>query len=113
MEQLIKNYFLSFTITVLYPRLFGSENHMELAAALEIALAADIVERTMGFIDRLPAASTASMQRDIMAGRPSELAAQNGAVVRIGRQAGVATPVNELLYHLLLPLERRARSARS
>jgi 2-dehydropantoate 2-reductase len=51
------------------------------------------------------------MQRDVLAGRPSELEAQPGAVVRLGREAGVPTPVHEFLHAALLPLERRARGA--
>ena len=82
------------------------------ARALDISLSPDLVGRTMAFLETLPASSTASMQRDIMEGRPSELEAQNGAVVRIGREVGVPTPVNELLFHLLLPMERQARSVR-
>ncbi len=65
----------------------------------------------LGFIDAPPEASTASMQRDIMAGRPSELESQNGAVVRLGREVGVATPVNALIHSALLPQERKAREA--
>jgi len=57
----------------------------------------------------MPYEGTASMQRDIMAGRPSELDAQNGAVVRLGKEAGAATPVNSMIYASLLPLEMRAR----
>ena len=45
----------------------------------------------------------------MMEGKPSELDAQLGAVVRFGKESGVATPVTEVLYHLLLPQERRAR----
>jgi 2-dehydropantoate 2-reductase len=59
------------------------------------------VTRTMAAVDRLPADSTASMQRDIAAGRPSELEYQNGAVVRLGKESGVETPVNEWLYTTL------------
>jgi 2-dehydropantoate 2-reductase len=33
----------------------------------------------------------------------------SGAVVRLGRRAGVATPLHDFLYASLLPLERRAR----
>jgi 2-dehydropantoate 2-reductase len=79
------------------------------AQARGIVLPHGLVEQTMAFIDGLPAEGTASMQRDIMEGRPSELEAQNGAVVRLGREAGVATPVNSFIYHSLLPLELRAR----
>lgn len=59
--------------------------------------------------DALPAEATASMQRDIMEGRPSELDAWNGAIVRLGAAAGVATPVHRFTYFTLLPMERRAR----
>ncbi len=74
-----------------------------LARARGVALAPDAVERAMGFVDRLAAESTASMQRDILAGRPSELESQNGAVVRLGRESGVPTPVHEHLYDRLRP----------
>ncbi|MCP5156116.1 MAG: 2-dehydropantoate 2-reductase [Ectothiorhodospiraceae bacterium] len=61
------------------------------------------------FYDALPAEATSSMMRDLWAGKPSELEAWNGAIVRFGERAGVATPVHALAYHLLLPMERRAR----
>ena len=79
------------------------------ARARGVALPADAAARALRFIDALPEASTASMQRDIMAGLPSELDAQNGAVVRLGREAGVATPVNAMVHAALLPQERAAR----
>jgi 2-dehydropantoate 2-reductase len=74
-----------------------------------IALPADTVEKTLAFVDNLPADGTASMQRDIMQGRPSELEAQVGAVVRLGERRGIAVPVHRMIYAALLPLERRAR----
>jgi 2-dehydropantoate 2-reductase len=49
------------------------------------------------------------MQRDIAAGRPSELFAQSGAVMRLGQEVGVPVPVHTLIYQSLLPLEQRAR----
>ncbi len=77
--------------------------------AHNIALPKDIIEKTMDFVDSLPPAGTASMQRDIRSGRPSELEAQNGAVVRMGKQVGVETPINTFMYNSLLPMEMRAR----
>ncbi len=62
------------------------------------------------FYDSLAPEATASMLRDIMAGKPSELDAWNGAVVRFGLQTSVATPVHTFTYHALLPMERRARN---
>lgn len=79
------------------------------AQARHIALPDGLVAQTMTFVDGLPASGMASMQRDMMEGRPSELEAQNGAVVRLGREAGVPAPVNTFIYHSLLPLELRAR----
>ena len=67
------------------------------------------VARTIEFIDSVPAAGTASMQRDVIGGRPSELHEQCGAVVRLGDEKGVPTPVNRFIYHSLLPLEQKAR----
>ena len=79
------------------------------AHARNIMLPDDVVEQTIAFMDSLPPSATASMQRDIIAGRPSELEAQNGAVVRLGQEVGVETPVNAFIYHMLLPLELKAR----
>lgn len=79
------------------------------AAGHGIALPADLVQQTLAFVDSLPADGTASMQRDIVHGRPSELDAQVGAVVRLGQRAGVAVPLNRIILSALLPLERMAR----
>jgi 2-dehydropantoate 2-reductase len=67
------------------------------------------VTKALAILDGLPAETTSSMQRDIMAGRPSELEAQTGAVVRFGRKSGVPAPVHDSIYAELLPLEQRAR----
>jgi 2-dehydropantoate 2-reductase len=82
----------------------------QVAVAHRIALPPEAINQTLAFIDNVPPHGTASMQRDIMAGRPSELASQNGAVVRLGREVGVATPLHNFIYYSLLPLEMRARS---
>ena len=72
----------------------------DVALARGIALAEDVVPRTLAWIDQLPADGTTSLQRDLIAGRPSELDAWTGAVVRLGADAGVPTPVNTFLYEL-------------
>ncbi len=77
--------------------------------ALGVSLPVDLVERTVANMDAIPAGTIASMQRDIMEGRPSELESQTGAVVRLGAQQGVPTPVNAFLYGVLLPMELKAR----
>jgi len=79
------------------------------AVGNRIALPADTVEKMLAYIDSLPADGTASMQRDIMQGRPSELEAQVGAVVRLGDRQGIPVPLHRLIHAALIPLERRAR----
>ncbi len=79
------------------------------SAALAIRVRPDAVERSMVRVDALPPGATASMHRDIVEGRPSELEQQTGAVVRFGRQANAAAPVHEWLRAALLPQELQAR----
>ena len=43
----------------------------------------------MRMIDDAPKEATASMQRDIIDGKPSELYNQNEAVVRLGNNVGI------------------------
>jgi len=86
------------------------EEVREVAAGRGVCLSGDIVQRTLAFIETIPASGTASMRRDIAEGRPSELEAIIGAVVRFGDQAVVATPAVDYVYASLLPQERRARS---
>ncbi|HLW01995.1 MAG TPA: 2-dehydropantoate 2-reductase [Ktedonobacterales bacterium] len=77
--------------------------------AQDVPLADEMVANIMTMIDGSAAGSTASMQRDIMNGRPSELEYQTGTIVRLGQEAGVSTPVHSFIYHSLLPQEQRAR----
>ena len=81
----------------------------DVARANNVEIEEQAVSEIINFIDKLPAEGTASMQRDIMDCRPSELHEQCGAVVRYGEKGGVKTPVNRFIYHSLLPLEQRAR----
>jgi 2-dehydropantoate 2-reductase len=74
-----------------------------------IALPADALRTILAQVDSVSPEVTVSMQRDVMAGRPSELDAQIGAVVRLGQEVRVATPLHAFIYGSLLPLELRAR----
>lgn len=76
---------------------------------LGVGLDGGQVAETLAFLDSLAPESTPSLLRDISAGKPSELEAWTGAVVRLGRKANVATPVSDAVYALLLPQERKAR----
>jgi 2-dehydropantoate 2-reductase len=73
------------------------------ARARGIALPEDIVDRRMTITDRLPADSVASMAHDLSRGNRLELPWLSGAVVRMGRELGVATPIHEVAAALLGP----------
>ena len=62
----------------------------------------------MAAIDGILPDGTSSLQRDMVAGRRSELDSWVGAVVRLGKEAGVPTPAHELVYAALLPRELRS-----
>jgi 2-dehydropantoate 2-reductase len=82
---------------------------LTVARARGIALAEDSPSKTMAALDSIAPGIIASLQRDIVAGRPSELDALTGALVRLGAEVGVATPLHAFMYHTLLPQELRAR----
>jgi 2-dehydropantoate 2-reductase len=82
-----------------------------LAHARGIRLPQDSMEIAMAGVDALPADATSSMQRDIAAGKPSELESQNGAVVRMAHETGVEVTTHEFIYAKLKTLEEKARAA--
>src|SRR4051794_7628301 len=86
------------------------EEIIAVANARGVQLSPDAVVETFARFDGLAPDATSSLQRDIMQGKPSELDAQLGAVVRMGKESGVATPVCEMLYAMLLPQERVAHN---
>ncbi len=79
------------------------------ARAQRVLLNDTVVADTMKFIDSLAPNATTSLQRDIADRKPSEIDFWNGSVVRQGQAAGVPTPVNQFIYHSVLPQELRAR----
>jgi 2-dehydropantoate 2-reductase len=90
----------------------GMREVHETALALGIGLPADAVETAIGLMDGQQADVTTSLQRDILAGAPSELDAWTGAVVRLAARAGRTAPLHETLHELLATRESlTARSA--
>ncbi len=82
---------------------------IRVAQARDVRLPENAMSTIMNMYDSFPPDITSSMQRDIAQGRPSELEAQIGAVVRFGKEEDVATPLNNFIYAVLLPMELRAR----
>ena len=68
-----------------------------------VNLDSDVVQQTMTYVEGAVKDITASMHLDLERGRRLELEIFNGAVVRLGAEVGVETPVNRLLYLILKP----------
>lgn len=73
------------------------------ARAKGVVLAADAAEQQLAFTDGLPAAMISSMLGDLRRGNRLELPWLAGAVVRLGRELGVSTPMNGAVYAALKP----------
>lgn len=82
----------------------------QIAIGRGVALPENLVDIIMGFIGMQPYESTASTQRDLIEGRPSELDNFNGFIVREGKRLGIDTPTNHFIYACLQPTEEKARS---
>ncbi|WP_298287799.1 2-dehydropantoate 2-reductase [uncultured Lutibacter sp.] len=87
----------------------AAEEVLAIAKVLHINLPENSIEKQFKIIESQPYITTASLQRDIMEGKPSELEAQNGTIVKLGEKLGVPTPINSFIYNCLLPQEKRAR----
>ena len=79
------------------------------ANAKGIILTTDDVDRAINMFLSMGESTTASMQRDIMEGKPSELENFNGYIVNEGKRLDVKTPINAFTYNCLVPQERLAR----
>jgi 2-dehydropantoate 2-reductase len=80
-----------------------------IAKAKGVYLSEELVDKQFQVIESQPYNTTSSLQRDMMEGKPSELDAQNGAVVKMGIEVGIPTPINAFIYHCLLPQEKKSR----
>jgi 2-dehydropantoate 2-reductase len=82
-----------------------------IAHALRIELDPSVVDGALAFLDEAAPQLKASMQVDVEAGRRTELDSIIGVLSRKGRELGVPTPVADLIYAALRPLDLQARSA--
>jgi 2-dehydropantoate 2-reductase len=63
----------------------------------------DTLPWAMNALDQFPATGRASLAKDFLAGAPVELEGMTGTVVRMAREVGVSTPINDTLYAILKP----------
>ena len=80
------------------------------AIAEGVGVPSDLSDKTIEFCDGLAPALTASMQRDVLDGKPSELESLIGVMVRKGEANRVSVPTFRFFYASLLPQEKRARA---
>lgn len=68
-----------------------------------VNLPADLIDTTIALLKTFPPTSKSSMLEDIERGRRLELPWLSGAVVRIGREVGVPTPIHQFITTILTP----------
>jgi 2-dehydropantoate 2-reductase len=66
-------------------------------------LPGDIVDTAWSWVEQLPDTMHASMLDDLLRGKPLENDWLSGDVVRIGREAGVPTPIHAVFHAALAP----------
>jgi 2-dehydropantoate 2-reductase len=79
------------------------------ARAGGVVLDGDVIEQALALVDSIAANIKPSMQRDVEAGRRSELESMIGVIGHRGRELGIATPIADMVYAALLPVELKAR----
>jgi len=84
-----------------------------LAHANGVALDADVVQKSLEFMDNAAPHIKASMQLDVEGGRRTELDSMVGVIGRKGRELGVPTPIADFIIASLLPVELKARKGNS
>lgn len=86
------------------------EELYEVGRAKGVPLREDTIAEILSFIDSRAPDNTASMQRDIMEGRPSELEAQTGTAVRLAETLRISAPTLCFAYACLALQEQAARA---
>ncbi len=77
--------------------------------AAGVVIDPDLVAHTLAYLDAQEDPGESSMAVDLQHGRPIEVDAINGAVVRHGQRLHVPTPVNATLYAALLVMDQVQR----
>ncbi len=89
------------------------EEALAVGRARGAPIADDSLDWAMDSLDRFPPQGRSSLAKDFLEGRQVELEGMNGTVSRMGREAGVPTPINDALYAILKPWALRIESSLS
>jgi 2-dehydropantoate 2-reductase len=84
----------------------------DVARARGIALPPGASDAILGYARAMIQDFNSSMARDLEAGRPLEIEALSGAVVRYGEEVGVPTPANRMFLDALLTIHQEALARR-
>jgi len=76
---------------------------MAVARAKGVPLTMQVFEETLAMMQGLPPTAKSSMLEDLERGRPLELPWLSGAVLRIGSEVGVETPIHRFIATVLRP----------
>ncbi len=87
------------------------EEALTVGRARGVPVMEDSLDWAMRSLDRFPAQGRASLAKDFLDGRQVELEGLTGTLVRMGREAGVPTPINDGLYAILKPWANRIELA--
>jgi 2-dehydropantoate 2-reductase len=74
-----------------------------LARAEGVAVAADVVDRMVPYVDAIPGSMRSSLLIDLQQGKRIEVEALHGSVVRRAAKLGLPTPIVSTLYAVLKP----------
>ena len=86
-------------------RVMVADEVIQIANKKGIKIDKDYAVNHLEFLKKLPPENKSSTLQDILAGRKTEVEMFAGTVIRLGRETGVATPLNEFLYHAIKLLE--------
>ena len=79
------------------------EEILEVGRASGAPIMEDSLEWCLTSLDNFPATGMSSLGKDFLEGRPVELDGLTGTAIRMGRELGVPTPINDTLYGILKP----------
>jgi 2-dehydropantoate 2-reductase len=81
--------------------LAGAREIEAVARAEGVPVAADVVDRIIPYVDKIPGSMRSSLLIDLQQGKRIEVESLHGTVVRRGAARGVPTPIMSTLYAVL------------
>lgn len=88
-------------------RLAAMREVVSIANKLGVNLSEDDIQKQEAVVKNLPFANKPSTLQDLENQRKTEIEMFAGRVIELGKELGVATPINELFYHGIRTLEQK------